>query len=172
MAARRQLNPDDPGAAGPLGPRMPAMPPMAPGAPTQELNLPGGQLPQENAPGVGNPGGYQEPGSEQTGPGGPIETGQSKETPRERQAGQATPRMPMSPTPAPSNTAQLIPFNPVSSTPANQMVLGRSNPFGSLFGASGGLKGGGLGVPDSGSAMAPNQDLSGLLKMLMMIKGM
>lgn len=114
----------------------------------------------------------------------PRREGQGSESPRERDAfgtgvgGNATPRRPMAPTPM-AGTASLQPFQPMSDAPAGMMAgagMGAGSVLrrpggGSLFGSMGGLKGGGLGMPLDPTNAAQNQDVSGLLQMLLKMKG-
>jgi hypothetical protein len=111
------------------------------------------------------------------GPHGPGEvdpTGQSGENPRERGeygtgiGGNATLRRPSVPTPG-AGSSQLIPFSPMGDTSAQ--VMARPRGPGALFGALGGLQGGGLGVPQSGESNAPNQDITGLIRLLTSMRG-
>lgn len=100
------------------------------------------------------------------------QVGQGQETPHDRGqvggqsgvGGNATLRRPTAPTPQAGSTMTagasmrppLMPFTPMGDTSTS-----------SLLGGAGGLKGGGLGVPMTPHPGAQNQDISGLIQMLM-----
>jgi hypothetical protein len=174
MASRRSLGPQgDPGGMpGGLPGGLPGGPPEnvpGPQGPDNNINI-DGQIPNGPPPGTYNPGDYNPEQDQQFPSPTPLpkgpETSHDSESPRDRS--QTTMRRPMSPTPAPPNTAELIPFQPMGDMSANNMVQRRSP---GLFGTAGGLKGGGLGLPMDPTNSAANQDVSGLLQMLMQMKG-
>jgi hypothetical protein len=117
------------------------------------------------------------PGGPEAGPG--YDPGaQNSETPRERESN-VTPRRPGVPTPmagssftAPSGGGGtgLLPFAPMGGPDPSQML--GSGGGGGMFGSSGGLRGGGLGVPQTGAGPAGNQDISELLQQLLSMRGM
>lgn len=106
--------------------------------------------------------------------------GQSSESPRERVMTSA-PRMPSEPTPqagaagpALDASSGVIPFAPMAgSGPEAQVqpqgpapVSGVSLRGSSLFGSSGGLTGGGLGIPQDPTTRANNGSIDGLIQLI------
>jgi hypothetical protein len=105
--------------------------------------------------------------------------GRSETTPRENQPPQgaapvtSTPKKPAEPSPMAGSSFQpppiqgVQPFAPLPSQPGVSLAKSRSQ---ALYGSSGGLQGGGLGVPFDPVSDAQSDPISGLLQMLMKSK--
>lgn len=130
----------------PGGGRLP-VPPVAPEAP-QGPEPPAGPLPLPNGQG-----------------------GRGGETPRERVPGAtdgAVPPRPMAPSPVAGGAANppgLSAFSPMPGG-APGISLAKPRGMGALFGAQGGLQGGGLGLPFDPISNQKSPDISGLISLL------
>lgn len=154
---------------------------MGPGQDQGPFDGPGGDFPGTIPHGgiTGNPevdpGGITDPSNptEIGGQGGmtggpsPGQPSRGSESPRERQ-GTAVPRRPMEPTPMAGSASPasggLQPFQPMGSPSVGSMATPRLR---GLFGSSGGLQGGGLGVPLDPTSNDASPDISSLIAQLL-----